>query len=212
MTDAATIMQFVLMLRNKGITDRQVLAAIEQVPRNAFIDGHFKKDAYSDMALPIPGGQTISQPSVICHMTQALNVSNRHKVLEVGTGSGYQAAVLSKMARRVYSIERNKSLAREATHRFNGLRISNVTVLGGDGTLGLPDQSPFDRIIISAAAEDPPALLLDQLAENGIMVLPVGPPNGLQTILRVQKTAAGLDYTEFEPVRFVPLVEGVTED
>ncbi|MEO0343302.1 MAG: protein-L-isoaspartate(D-aspartate) O-methyltransferase [Pseudomonadota bacterium] len=212
MTDPATRMQFMLALRNKGITDQNVLAALEQVPRHEFIEGHFRKHAYEDIALPIPCGQTISQPSVVCHMTQALLVNSRHKVLEIGTGSGYQAAVLSKLARRVYSIERYKSLAREATRRLHILQIPNVTVLGGDGTLGLPDLSPFDRIIVSAAVEDVPAILLDQLTENGIMVLPIGPANNIQTIIRVQKTAEGLEYTEFQDVRFVPLVEGVAED
>ncbi|MEM9716415.1 MAG: protein-L-isoaspartate(D-aspartate) O-methyltransferase [Pseudomonadota bacterium] len=212
MIDPSLRMQFMLTLRNKGLTDREVLSAIEQVPRHEFIEGHFQKHAYEDIALPIACGQTISQPSVVCHMTQALLVNKRHKVLEIGTGSGYQAAVLSKLARRVYSIERHKSLARDATRRLNGLQIPNVTVLGGDGTLGLPDQSPFDRIIVSAAAEDIPSILLDQLNDNGIMVLPVGPANNIQTILRVQKTADGLEYTEFQNVRFVPLVEGVAED
>ena len=212
MNDPATIMRFVLTLRNKGITDKELLAAMEVVPRHEFIEGSFRQHAYEDIALPIPCGQTTSQPSVVCHMTQALLVNNRHKVLEVGTGSGYQAAVLSKLARRVYTIERHKSLAREATARLSRLQVPNVTVLGGDGTLGLPDQSPFDRIIVSAACDDVPALLLDQLADNGIMVLPVGPATAIQTIIRVQKTAEGLDYTEFQSVRFVPLVEGVAED
>ncbi|MEO1563966.1 MAG: protein-L-isoaspartate(D-aspartate) O-methyltransferase [Pseudomonadota bacterium] len=212
MTDPAVKMQYVLTLRNKGVTDREILSAAEEVPRHEFIEGHFQNRAYEDIALPIAGGQTTSQPSVICHMIQALLVNKRHKVLEIGTGSGYQSAILAKLARRVYSMERHKGLARAATHRFNRLGISNVTVLGGDGTLGLPEQSPFDRILISAAAEDVPALLLDQLAENGIMVLPVGPANNIQTVLRVQKTAETLEYTEFKSVRFVPLVEGVDED
>lgn len=212
MIDPAIKMQFVLSLRNKGITDRDLLATMEVVPRHEFIDGHFQDRAYDDIALPIPCGQTTSQPSVVCHMTQALEVGPRHKVLEVGTGSGYQAAILAKLARRVYTIERHKSLARQATERLNRIQVPNVTVLAGDGTLGLPDQAPFDRIIVSAACEDIPALLMQQLADDGVMVLPVGPSNSTQTILRVQKTAEGAEYTEFQDVRFVPLVEGVAED
>ena len=212
MIDAATKMQFVLTLRNKGVTDKELLSVMEVVPRHEFIDGHFQNRAYEDIALPIPCGQTTSQPSVVCYMTQALEVGPRSKVLEIGTGSGYQAAILAKLARRVYTIERHRSLAREATARLNRLQVSNVTVLGGDGAMGLPDQSPFDRIIVSAACEDVPPILYEQLAEDGIMVLPVGPTNGDQTILRVQKSAEGPEYTEFQTVRFVPLVEGVAED
>ena len=150
-------MAFMLSLRNKGITDSKVMGAIEKVPRHLFVQGHFQPRAYDDMALPIASGQTISQPSVVGKMTVALDVGPRHKVLEIGTGSGYQAAILSHLARRVYTVERHRPLARAATKLFKELDLVNVTVITADGSRGLPDQAPFDRIMLTAAAEDPPA-------------------------------------------------------
>lgn len=205
-------MQFILGLRKKGITDPQVLKAMETVPRETFLDGTFQPRAYADTPLPIDCGQTISQPSVVAQMTQALNVTPRCKVLEIGTGSGYQAAVLAKLTRRVYTIERHRPLARRAAKRLQALDLGNVTVVTGDGSLGLPAQSPFDRILLTAASEDPPALLLQQLRVGGIMVLPVGQSNTLQTLIKIEKSDNGFDYTELGEVRFVPLLEGIAED
>ena len=207
-----TLMQFMLTLRNRGITDRRVLEAMEKVPRHVFVQGHFQSRAYEDRALPIESGQTISQPTIVGMMSMALNVGSRHKVLEVGTGSGYQAAILSHLARRIYTVERHRPLARQAAKRFEQLDMANVTVIIGDGSRGLPDQAPFDRIIITAAAEDPPAILLEQLRMGGIMVLPVGQTDAVQSLVKIEKTEKGLHYTELAAVRFVPLVEGVAQE
>jgi len=204
-----TQMQFLYTLRSRGVTDARVLEAMEKVDRGLFVQGLFAERAYEDRPLTIACGQTISQPSIVGLMTQALDVQPRHKVLEVGTGSGYQAAILGHLARRVYTVERHRELAREARKLIDSMGFVNVTVMTGDGSLGLPDQAPFDRILLTAAPEDPPANLLAQLREGGIMVLPVGQSGAVQSLIKVQKTADGLEYTELCDVRFVPLVEGV---
>lgn len=205
-------MQFLFALRSKGVTDQQVLGAMESVDRGQFVRGLFADRAYEDMPLPISCGQTISQPSIVGLMTQALQVSARDTVLEVGTGSGYQAAILARLARRVYTIDRHARLVREAREVFEALSISNLTSLVGDGSFGLPEQAPFDRIIVTAAAEDPPGPLLAQLKVGGIMVLPVGQSDHVQSLIRVHKTADGLEYDELREVRFVPLLEGLGKD
>ena len=211
--DAATRqMQFLFQLRSRGVTDKRVLEAMEQVDRGAFVRGHFAARAYEDMPLPISCGQTISQPSVVGLMSQALEVSPRDTVLEIGTGSGYQAAVLSHLARRVYTIDRFRSLTREAEIIFTKLGLANVTTITGDGCFGLPDQGPFDRILVTAAAEDPPGPLLAQLKEGGIMVLPVGQSDAVQSLIKVRRDPDGLSYEELRPVRFVPLVEGIARE
>ncbi|MEL0435938.1 protein-L-isoaspartate(D-aspartate) O-methyltransferase [Phycobacter sp. K97] len=210
--DPETKMQFLFALRSRGVTDMQVLNAMEQIDRGPFVRGIFADRAYEDTPLPIACGQTISQPSVVGLMTQALQVSPRDTVLEVGTGSGYQAAILSKLARRVYTIDRHARLVQEARALFDALSLPNVTSLVGDGSFGLPDQAPFDRIIVTAAAEDPPGPLLAQLKPGGIMVVPVGQSDTVQTLIRVRKTEAGLEYDELRPVRFVPLLEGLGKD
>lgn len=208
---AERLMQYVLMLRARGVTDMRVLNAMEQVPRHEFATENFQHLAYEDSALPIASGQTLSQPSIVGKMTQVLNVGPRDKVLEVGTGSGYQAAILSKLARRVYTVERHRGLAREATKKLESLGHTNITVMTGDGSAGLPDQAPFDRILLTAAAEDPPTPLLAQLKIGGIMVLPVGQTDAVQTLIKVTKTEDGLDYQDMGQVRFVPLVEGIAQ-
>ncbi|OIQ33603.1 MAG: protein-L-isoaspartate O-methyltransferase [Alphaproteobacteria bacterium MedPE-SWcel] len=210
--DAETQMQFLFALRSRGVTDASVLEAMEAVDRGMFLRGIFSSRAYEDVPLPIACGQTISQPSVVGLMTQALQVSPRDTVLEVGTGSGYQAAILAKLARRVYTIDRHNRLVREARQVFQSLRLANITSLVGDGSYGLPDQAPFDRIIVTAAAEDPPGPLLSQLKVGGIMVVPVGQSDAVQTLIRVRKTEIGLEYDELRPVRFVPLLEGLGKD
>ncbi|APO88274.1 protein-L-isoaspartate O-methyltransferase [Aestuarium zhoushanense] len=202
-------MQFLYALRSKGVTDARVLTAMERVDRAMFVKGIFADRAYEDMPLPIASGQTISQPSVVGIMTQALNVTNRDKVLEVGTGSGYQAAILSHLARRVYTIDRYRRLVTDAKAIFERLDLTNVIPFVGDGSFGLPDQAPFDRILVTAAAEDPPGPLLAQLRVGGIMVLPVGQSDAVQSLIRVTRTEDGFDYDELRPVRFVPLVEGL---
>lgn len=205
-------MQFLFRLRSAGITDARTLTAMEKVDRADFVPAAFKDRAYDDTALPIASGQTISQPSVVARMTEALEVGPRDKVLEVGTGSGYQAAVLGQLGRRVYTIDRHRTLTRAASLRLNANDMHTITVITGDGSFGLPDQAPFDRILVTAAAEDPPGPLLAQLRMGGIMVVPVGQSDHLQTLIKVRRTPQGLEYEEISPVRFVPLVEGMAED
>ncbi|MDR0807633.1 MAG: protein-L-isoaspartate(D-aspartate) O-methyltransferase [Gemmobacter sp.] len=205
-------MRFLFTLRSHGVTDGRVLTAMERIDRGRFVTGIFSARAYEDMPLPISCGQTISQPSVVGLMTQALNVQPRDVVLEVGTGSGYQAAILGQLARRVYTVDRHRRLVREAVELFTTLGLTNITAVARDGSFGLPEQAPFDRIIVTAAAEDPPSPLLQQLKPGGIMVLPVGQSDTVQSLIKVTRTETGFDYDELRPVRFVPLVEGLASD
>ena len=205
-------MQFLYALRSKGVTDARVLTAMEKIDRGLFVRGLFSERSYEDMPLPIACGQTISQPSVVGLMTQVLQVRPRDKVLEVGTGSGYQAAILSHLARRVYTVERHKRLVKEAASLFQSLDLVNITPILGDGSHGLPDQAPFDRIIVTAAAEDPPGTLLGQLKPGGIMIVPVGQSDTVQSLIRVTRTENGYDYDDLRSVRFVPLVEGLGKE
>lgn len=213
MREAERKMQFLFALRSKGVTNARVLAAMERTDRANFVRaGVFADRVYEDMPLPIACGQTISQPSVVGLMTQALDIRPRDKVLEVGAGSGYQAAILGHLARRVYTVERHPRLAEEARKLFERLDMANITVITGDGSHGLPDQAPFDRIIVTAAAEDPPGPLLSQLREDGIMVLPVGQSDAVQSLIKVTRAKAGFEYEELRTVRFVPLLEGLAKD
>ena len=213
MIDNATLkMQFLFSLRKAGIVDKQVLDAMERVDRKNFINGVFSEKAYEDTPLPIACGQTISQPTVVGLMTQALQVTSRDKVLEVGTGSGYQAAILSLLARRVYTIERHSLLVNNATKVFQKLNISNVTTILADGGYGLEQQAPFDRIIVTAASDDPPASLLSQLKIGGIMIIPVGQSDNMQKLIKVAKTDGGYEYQDLQAVRFVPLVAGTEKE
>ena len=209
---AQRIMRFIYTLRSRGVTDPRVLKAMESIDRGAFVRGIFAERAYEDMPLPIACGQTISQPSVVALMSEALEVGDRDKVLEIGTGSGYQAAILSRLARRVYTVERHRRLVNEARAVFEKLGLSNITALAADGSFGLPEQAPFDRILVTAAAEDPPGPLLQQLREGGIMVLPVGQSDSVQNLIKVRRKSRGFDYEELRPVRFVPLLEGMGQD
>jgi len=202
------IIELIMSLRLSGIRDTRVLAAIERVPRQLFVNPAFMHQAYADHALPIECGQTISQPYIVAYMTELLQISDRHKILEVGTGSGYQTAVLSHLARRVYSIERYRTLAKDAEARFQNLRLSNITTMIGDGIEGWPAQAPFDRIIVTAAAEHIPQTLLDQLKQEGIMVIPVGKSGGTQHIIRVTRVKEDFKFEKLHEVRFVPLVPG----
>ncbi len=211
-TRAEQLMQLIFALRQAGVTDRDVLGAMEQTPREAFVETAFRERAFADTPLPIRCGQTISQPTVVGLMTQALEVTRRCKVLEVGAGSGYQAAVLARLARRVYAIERHRPLALVARERLERLGLANVTLRAGDGTLGWPEQAPFDRILVTAAADDTPRLLLDQLRIGGIMVLPVGQSDEVQQLIKIDKSETGLTYTELGEVLFVPLIAGPAED
>ncbi|MFZ5783368.1 MAG: protein-L-isoaspartate(D-aspartate) O-methyltransferase [Pseudomonadota bacterium] len=195
-------------LRQSGISDERVLAAIGAIDRERFVSPTFAERAWENTALPISFGQTISQPLVVAAMTEALKVGPRMKVLEIGTGSGYQAAVLAKLARRIYTVERYKPLSREAERLLLDLRIHNVVFDVGDGSRGWPGQAPFDRIIVTAAAEERPQALIDQLAVGGILIVPVGRDPTAQVVERIVKSERGLQRDTLMPVRFVPLVSG----
>ncbi len=198
--------RLIMELRHAGILDTRVLSALERVPREKFVPPSFADRAYENSALPLPHGQTISQPYIVALMSQALDLGPRMKVLELGTGSGYQAAVLSKLCRRVYTLERIRSLLREAERTFTELRIYNITTLHGDGGRGWPELAPFERIIVTAAAAEPPTELLDQLAIDGIMVVPLGRSGDDQELMQVRRTATGFEEKILCQVRFVPLI------
>ena len=199
-------------LRRAGIADERVLAAMAAVPREVFVEETFGDQAYADQALPIACGQTISQPYIVAMMTEQLRVSDRHTVLEIGTGSGYQTAILSKLCRRVCSIERYRTLSRQAAERFKMLSLGNITQMVGDGSKGWPQLAPFERIMVTAAAKEAPPALIEQLADGGIMVIPIEERPGKQDLFRIVKTKTGCDREHLLPVRFVPLVEGVAKD
>ena len=203
------IARLIMELRAEGISDQRVLNAIERTPRELFVPATFREQAYENVALPIGHGQTISQPYVVALMTQALELNDRHKVLEVGTGSGYQAAVLAQLCRRVLTIERHRALLKEAEARFAKLRLHNVTTRFGDGTKGWPEHETFDRIVVTAAAPEIPDNLLEYLAEGGILVTPVGPARRDQKLLRVRRKNGDLAVENLGSVRFVPLVTGL---
>ncbi len=200
--------RLIMELRHQGITDTRVLAALERVPREAFISEPFKHQSYDNIALPIDQGQTISQPFIVAYMTQALQVGERMTVLEIGTGSGYQAAVLARLCRRVLSLERYQSLLTTAEARFQALKLSNITTRVGDGGKGWPELAPFERIIVTAAPKQIPNDLLQQLADGGIMVAPEGPSYD-QRLIRITRLGSEFEKETLIGVRFVPLVSGV---
>jgi protein-L-isoaspartate(D-aspartate) O-methyltransferase len=206
--DGVSRMQFLLALRRRGIMDAAVLRAMDEVPREHFVEQQFAATAYADQALPIACGQTISQPYVVAYMTEQLGVRPEHRVLEIGTGSGYQAAVLSRLAREVVTIERYRTLAETARQRFQALGYSNIEVRIGDGLTGAPDRAPYDRVIITAAAETVPQPLTEQLADGGVMVLPLGPHDGKQRLVKLTKVGGELAREDLIGVRFVPLLPG----
>ncbi len=209
-------MAFLLTLKRRGIGDRAVLHAMDQVPRAAFVAADYAGSAYADQALPIACGQTISQPYVVAYMTEQLALRPDHRVLEVGTGSGYQAAVLSRLAREVVSIERYRTLAQQARESLRSLGYDNVEVVVGDGFAGVPLRAPFDRILVTAAAEEVPEQLVNQLSPGGIMLLPLGPHGGPQHIVKLTKSETGrepaLTRERLIPVRFVPLLPGQAQE
>ena len=201
-------MEFMLSLRRHGISDQAVLRAMDEVPREYFVAPETIDAAYADQALPIACGQTISQPFVVAYMTEKLGVRPEHRVLEVGTGSGYQTAVLARLAREVVSIERYRTLAETARTRLQTLGYDNVEVVVGDGFAGVPERAPFDRIIVTAAAEQVPAALIEQLTEGGIMLLPLGPHAESQVLVKLTKNKDRIAREELIAVRFVPLLPG----
>ncbi len=198
--------RLIMELRQLGISDAEVLGAIERVPREMFVPEQFQDQAYENTALPIGAGQTISQPLVVALMTQALKLGERMRVLEIGTGSGYQAAVLSHLCRRVYTIERHPTLLKEAEARFRELGLHNVTAMTGNGIAGWPEQAPFPRILATAAAVEAPPALLDQLDVGGIMVIPIGANASDQNVVRLTRREDGFESETLWPVRFVPMI------
>ncbi len=201
--------EFQLFLRQRGIRSNAVLKALELVPRSLFVPEHLLEHTYADRPLPIACGQTISQPYMVAYMTEQLQLEGSQKVLEIGTGTGYQTAVLAHLARRVYTLDRYRTLVTAAEARFQVLRLANITAMPGDGTQGWAAQAPFDRIIVTAAADDVPRALTDQLAEGGILLIPVGPQIGEQRLMKIEKAPGGaLSEKVLMPVRFVPLVAG----
>ncbi len=201
--------ELLLALRKRGLRERQVMRAMEQVPRERFVEPAFRPIAWQDLALPIDCGQTISQPTVVALMTEALELGPSHSVLEVGTGSGYQTAILANIAGHVVTLERFRTLAESAARRLASLGIANVEVLVADGREGAPQRAPFDRIILTAAVEEVPPALFEQLAMGGILVAPVGPPDGTQFLMRYRRGLQGLETREIGLVRFVPMLPGV---
>ena len=200
--------RLLIELRSQGITDARVLSAIERTPRDLFVAEGMQDQAYENTALPIGLGQTISQPIVVAMMTQRLEIGDRMRVLEVGTGSGYQAAILSYLCRRVYTIERHRDLLRLAEDKFKQLGLDNITTRWGDGAKGWPEQAPFDRIIVTAAATAVPEDLVDQLKDDGLMIVPIGQDTWDQRLLAIRRTGDTIATEAFMDVRFVPLVEG----
>lgn len=210
MSYEANKIRLVMELRKQGITDKRVLSAVERVPRELFVPDALRAEAYENIALPISQGQTISQPFIVAFMTQALRLGARDRVLEIGTGSGYQAAVLAQLCRRVCTVERYRSLLALAEGHFETLKLHNVTTRLGDGNRGWPELAPFARIIVTAAAPEMPAVVADQLDEGGVMVVPVG-PSGQQTLIRVTRDSDGFHEEALVEVRFVPLIEGMPQ-
>ena len=207
------ILHLIEAIRANGVTDKSVLEVIERIDRRLFVADSLASMSFADMPLPIERGQTISQPTIVGMMTQALELNRDHRVLEIGTGSGYQTLVLSYLASHVYSVERHRKLALPAKRLVvERHKRKNVTISVGDGSKGMPEASPFDRIIVTAASEDVPPLLYDQLKVGGIMVLPVERSETDQRLLKVDKRHGGPVYTDLGGVRFVPLLEGVEND
>lgn len=208
----ASVIALLMSLRSRGIRDTRVLSAIEKTPRDLFVDEAYAAEAFSDRSLPIACGQTISQPFLVASMAAELALNERHKVLEIGTGSGYHAAILARLCQRVYTVERYRTLSKMAQERFAKLKLENVTAIVGDGADGWPQEAPYDRILVTAAAAEIPLALTEQLAPDGLMVLPLGDPDGIQNLIKVKKTAHGLEQIALMPVRFVPLVAGTARE
>jgi len=214
--------QLIMTLRGQGIHDQRVLSVVERTPREIFVEEPFAHQAWDNSALPIACGQTISQPFVVAYITQELKLEPNMRVLELGTGSGYQAAVLAPLCRRVYTIERHRPLLKQAEARFRQLKLDNVVTKHGDGLTGWPEQAPFDRIVLSAAVAEVPLILIEQLKPGGALIAPVGtvpksngfglPESFSQRLTRIIRTEAGVEQEVLLPVVFVPMVSGVPQE
>ena len=202
-------LRLLMELRRSGIGDARVLGAIEKTPREKFVPPAFEDQAYENLALPIGQGQTVSQPYVVALMTEKLELGERHYALEIGTGSGYQTAVLSRLCRRVFSVERHRELLRDAERRFAELGLRNIVCRFGDGTKGWPEQVPYDRVLVTAAAAEVPQTLIEGLAPGGILVAPVGEDHRDQQLVRIRRHDQGFSTEDLGLVRFVPLVAGL---
>jgi len=209
--DKTALGEMILRLRMRGLGNRAILAALETVPRKLFLRAEDHKVAYQDMWLPIECGQTIHAPSMVAQMIEALSVTEEHRVLEIGTGSAYQAAILSKVAKSVFSIERYRTLIEIAEQRMKTLKIENVHIRLGDGLKGFPEKAPFDRVIVSGAVPFVPEALLDQVKFGGVMVIAVGPPGEPQELRRIERTGSRFIETKIATVRFVHLQDGVAD-
>lgn len=203
--------ELVEALRRDGIKDERVLAVMARMPREMFVEEGFGHSAYDNAALPIACGQTISQPYIVAYMTEALRLDQKHRVLEIGTGSGYQAAVLSLLCRMVYSIERHRALLKQAEARFETLKLDNIVTKLGDGFKGWPEQAPFDRILLTAATPEVAPILIEQLKSGGILLAPVGKESNSQRLVRIMKTDTGVESEELLPVVFVPMLPGIPD-
>lgn len=203
--------KLIMALRGQGILSSEVLSAMEKIPREDFLPNALRAHAYENASLPIAAGQTISQPYVVARMTEGLRLNQRHRVLEIGTGSGYQACVLALLCRRVYTIERLRPLLVSAENRFRRLHLSNITARLGDGARGWPEAAPFDRIIVTCQMAALSEMLVSQLKDGGILIAPVG-PSGHEQLIRVTRKGDQLDEEELMPVRFVPMLTGVADD
>jgi protein-L-isoaspartate(D-aspartate) O-methyltransferase len=201
-------LRLLMELRRAGIADARILGAVEKTPRERFVPAAFADQAYENVALPIDQGQTVSQPYVVALMTEQLELGERHKVLEIGTGSGYQTAILARLARRVFTIERHRELLLQAQARLEALGLHNIVFRSGDGAKGWPEQVPFDRVIITAAAAAVPDALVQGLAPGGVLIAPVGDPHRDQQLLRIRRDDNGFATDDLGPVRFVPLITG----
>lgn len=199
----------ILKLRQSGMRDQRVLSALERVPRRLFLPAAYQRHAGEDTALPIECGQTISQPSLVARMSEALELAPTHKVLEIGTGSGYQAAILGLLAGEVHTVERYRTLVDLSRERLHSLKITTVTVHHADGLEGLGEHAPYDRIIVTAAGPEVPGILVSQLADNGLLLMPRGEKGEIQDLVLMRRLGGTTDLRTLAKVRFVPLVEGV---
>jgi len=205
------IANLILRLRRVGVTDARVVHAIEAITRELFVPAEWRAEAYAERALPIECGQSISAPVIVAMMTAALAVEPQDRVLEIGTGTGYQTAVLARLAAHVFTVDRYRTLVAAAESRFKTLRLTNITARVGDGTDGWPERAPFDRIVVTAAADDVPQALTEQVRIGGVLVMPVGPVDDVQKLMRLERTERGFSETPLADVRFVPLIPGVAE-
>jgi protein-L-isoaspartate(D-aspartate) O-methyltransferase len=206
--DRVAVAGFLLRLRRFDITDRRIMAAIEGAPRGLFVPPHARRDAYAERPLPIDCGQTMTGPEIVARAVSDLEVEEGDRVLEIGTGTGYQTAILVRLAEKVFTVDRFRTLIEAAERRFTTLRLDNIVTRTEDGAIGWPEEAPFDRIIVNVSVEKIPKALYEQLKVGGLMLIPVGEPSGVQRLMRVERDAKGWEERPLREVRFVPLIPG----